>query len=483
MSAAAQPIRTASENWSQVVHRPLVMVAALVIADLCTISLAVTAGFLVWTLANPTIHPLKSAILLGPACTIAALAFSGLYPGIGLTAVEHIRRSWRSVTLVYLLLTAAMFVTRSSVADSRGAFLFSWAFSLILVPVSRFSCGHLLAGRSWWGVPVIVIGAGSTGQAVIRNLKANRILGYCPVACLDDDLRKHGVCDGVPVVGTLSNAELAAKMFGAQYAIIAIPGISRERLVWYLRSWSRLFPNILIVPNLAGVASLWTVPRDLGGVLGLEIRHNLLNPLNQLTKRALDITVSAMGLIAVSPLLALCALWIKKVSPTSPFYRQEREGKDGRILRVLKLRTMYPKADLMLEEHLAADPDAREEWNRFCKLKRDPRILPGVGHFLRKTSLDELPQLWNVLKGEMSLVGPRPFPSYHNERFDPDIHSLRIQVTPGITGLWQVSARSDGDLEVQATLDAYYIRNWSLWLDLYILIRTVRTVLAQEGSY
>jgi lipopolysaccharide/colanic/teichoic acid biosynthesis glycosyltransferase len=144
---------------------------------------------------------------------------------------------------------------------------------------------------------------------------------------------------------------------------------------------------------------------------------------------------------------------------------------------------MYPKADLMLEAHLAADPDAQEEWNRFCKLRKDPRILPGVGHFLRKTSLDELPQLWNVLKGEMSLVGPRPFPSYHNRRFDPDVHSLRVQVTPGLTGLWQVSARSDGDLEVQAALDAYYIRNWSLWLDLYILIRTVRTVLAQEGSY
>ena len=459
------------------------MVAALIIADLCAVSLSATAGFLAWTLVNPSIHPLKSAMLLAPPATIAALAFSGLYPGIGLTAVEHIRRCWRSVSLVYLLLTASMFVTRSAATDSRGAFLFSWAFSLILVPLIRWSCSRVLAGRSWWGIPVIVVGAGSTGCAVIRNLKANQILGYCPVACLDDDLGKHGICDGVPVVGTLRNAELAARMFGVQYAIVAIPEMSRERLVSYLRSWSRIFPNILIVPNLAGVASLWTEPRDLGGVLGLEIRHNLLNPMNQRTKRALDIVVSAVGLIAVSPLLALCALWIKKVSPTSPFYRQEREGKDGRTLRVVKLRTMYPKADQMLEEHLAADPDAREEWNRFCKLKKDPRILPGVGHFLRKTSLDELPQLWNVLKGEMSLVGPRPFPSYHNRRFDADIRSLRVQVTPGLTGLWQVSARSDGDLEVQATLDAYYIRNWSLWLDLYVLIRTVRTVLAQEGSY
>jgi Undecaprenyl-phosphate galactose phosphotransferase WbaP len=482
-AAAAKPLLAAPKIWPQVYHRPWAMAAALVIADLCTLSVAVAAGFGAWALVNPLIPPMNNAMLLAPASTIAALAFSGLYPGIGLTAVQHIRRCWRSITLVYLLLTATMFVTRSSVADSRGAFLFSWAFSLILVPLSRWCCGSFLGGRSWWGVPVMVIGAGSTGRAVIRNLKANKILGYRPVACLEDDLHKHGSCEGVPVVGTLSDAKFVAKTYGAQYAIVAIPGMPRERLIWNLRTWSRIFPNIMIVPNLAGVASLWTEPRDLGGVLGLEIRHNLLNPINQRTKRALDIAVSALGLIAVAPLLALCALWIKRVSPSNPFYRQEREGKDGRTLRVLKLRTMYPKADLMLEEHLAADPHAREEWNRFCKLKKDPRILPGVGNFLRKTSLDELPQLWNVLKGEMSLVGPRPFPSYHNRRFDPDFHSLRVQVTPGLTGLWQVSARSDGDLNVQASLDGYYIRNWSLWLDLYILIRTVRTVLAQEGSY
>jgi Undecaprenyl-phosphate galactose phosphotransferase WbaP len=482
MASAAEPIVTTGTS-PQVYHRPLAMAVALAAADLCTLSLAVLGGFRTWTLINPSIPPLSRAMLLAPASAIAALAFSGLYPGIGLTAVQHIRRCWGSISLVYLLLSAAMFVTKSSAADSRGAFLVSWAFSLLLAPMGRWFCGHFLSGRSWWGVPVMVIGAGGTGRAVIRNLRANEILGYRPVACVDDDFHKHGDCEGVPVVGVLSEAESLAKVYGTQYAIVAIPEMPLDRLVWYLRSWSRVFPNILIVPNLAGVASLWTEPRDLGGVLGLEIRHNLLNPLNQSIKRALDVAVSALGLIAVAPLLALCALWIRRVSPGNPFYRQQREGKDRRILHIWKLRTMYLDADQMLEEHLAADPRAREEWNRFCKLKNDPRILPGVGQFLRKTSLDELPQLWNVLKGEMSLVGPRPFPSYHNQRFDADFHSLRVQVTPGLTGLWQVSARSDGDLDVQASLDGYYIRNWSLWLDLYILIRTVRTVLSQEGSY
>jgi lipopolysaccharide/colanic/teichoic acid biosynthesis glycosyltransferase len=228
---------------------------------------------------------------------------------------------------------------------------------------------------------------------------------------------------------------------------------------------------------------LWTEPRDLGGVLGLEIEQKLLDPWNRLVKRSLDILIASVGLLLSWPVLLVAALLIRRASPGNAFYRQLREGKEGREFGVLKLRTMFIDASRLLQQHLDENPAARLEWSRFCKLKHDPRVLPGIGTFLRQTSLDELPQLWNVLKGEMSLVGPRPFPAYHNQMFDPDVRSARTQVTPGLTGLWQVAARSDGDLKVQASLDEYYIRNWSLWLDLYVLIRTVRVVLTKEGSY
>ena len=464
--------------------RPVLMAGTLAVADMCATGLAVILGFRVWSLINPDIPPFQTVMALAPVFCAAMFLFENLYPGIGMGAVEHIRRVFRGITLVYLMLTAAMFVTKDrSWADSRGGFILAWAFSLALVPSARWISGHLFGGKEWWGVPVMILGAGNTGRRIINNLTENRVLGYRPVVCLDDDPEKHGECEGVPVVAGLRDAAEVAAEYRTAYAVIALPSMPSAKLTNHLRTWSTIFPNIIIIPDLFGIASLWIETRDLGGVLGLQIRHNLLKPANRWIKRGVDIAVSTLGLLAIAPFVPFVVLWIRLASPGRAFFVQEREGEKGKPIRIFKFRTMYSNAEQMLEQHLQANPAARAEWNQFFKLKKDPRVIPGIGKLLRKTSLDELPQLWNILKGDMSLVGPRPFPDYHNSQFDPEFRSLRTQVSPGLTGMWQVSARSDGDLDVQESLDSYYIRNWSLWLDLYLLIRTARVVVSGQGAY
>jgi lipopolysaccharide/colanic/teichoic acid biosynthesis glycosyltransferase len=160
-----------------------------------------------------------------------------------------------------------------------------------------------------------------------------------------------------------------------------------------------------------------------------------------------------------------------------------REGFDGKPIAVWKLRTMYADGDRILESWFETHPEDRAHWLRHFKLRHDPRVLPVIGTLLRRTSLDELPQLWSVLRGEMSLVGPRPLPDYHLRQFTSEFRVLRTRVLPGLTGLWQVSARGDADLALHQELDTFYIRNWSPWLDLYILARTFSAVILARGAY
>ncbi len=457
--------------------------SVLALTDFMSLGAAIFFAFHLWKLVNPHIQPISpTLVFLLPTFIMAAFASSGLYPSIGLTVVENIRKICRTVSFMYLLLIAVMFATKTWWADSRGVINLAWFLSLTFVPLGRSLCELTMRSHRRWMVPVLLIGTGATARSVMRNLQQNRILGYAPIGCIGD--AEEAECEGTPVIGSLNDVSSLASLHRLQYAIVAMPELGREDFLRHLRSWSQTFPKLLLVPDLAGVASLWTQSRDLGGLLGLEIQHNLLNPLNQKVKRLVDICISGIGLIVSAPIIATAALLIRRASSGAPpIYSQRREGKAGAAINVLKLRTMFPAAEEMLQEYLDSNPAAQAEWRQYCKLKQDPRIIPGIGRFLRKTSLDELPQLWNVFKGEMSLVGPRPFPAYHNELFDPELRTLRTQVTPGLTGFWQVAVRSDGDLEAQASLDSYYIRNWSLWLDLYILIRTARAVIKQGGSY
>lgn len=403
----------------------------------------------------------------------------GLYPGYGMNSVRRLRLR----TYVTVSIFGCLVVWNQVVGDrqwSRGVLLGTMLFALILPPLVSTAGRALLSKKGLWGAPVVILGGGTTGTLVAKRLTHNAELGLVPIAIFDDDYNKWGRdCDGVPVVGPLNSVPLFRKQ--CDIAVVAMPSVHRDRLAKVIEHVS--FPHVIVVPDLMGVQTMWTTSRDLGGILAVEVRNNLLLRRNRILKRVFDYCISMPLVILALPSVCLFAAIIKLTSPGPALFCQEREGANRKTIRVWKLRTMYMSADALLEQYFVMHPDERANWLRFFKLKRDPRVLPLVGSFLRRTSMDELPQLWNVLRGEMSLVGPRPFPYYHLSSFSDRFRYLRSSVPPGITGLWQVSERSNGDLSVQEAHDTYYIRNWSLWLDLYILGRTVRALIGQKGAY
>jgi lipopolysaccharide/colanic/teichoic acid biosynthesis glycosyltransferase len=239
--------------------------------------------------------------------------------------------------------------------------------------------------------------------------------------------------------------------------------------------------RILLLNRTDGLATFGFQVRHFDGCVGLEFSMQTRRS-NLWLKRLIDLAVGLPLFVLTVPIVFSFALAIKLVDPGPAFYSQKRVGYRGRTVNVLKLRTMYRDAEARLERVLASDPALEAHWKRYFKMPKDPRVLPTLGNFLRRTSLDELPQLWNVIRGDMSLVGPRPFPRYHLDAFDSEFTALRTTVPPGLTGLWQVSSRSDGDLQVQRAQDSFYIRNRSLWLDVYVLLATVPAVIKGQGA-
>lgn len=282
------------------------------------------------------------------------------------------------------------------------------------------------------------------------------------------------------MTGDLSLASEYTKK-GVHHAIVVMPGLSRSELLNLAETKGNTIPNLILVPDLIGIQSLWVYARDLGGLLGLEVRQNLLILWSRILKRGMDLfLVTFMSPILIA-LTILFAILIKLDSAGTVFYGHPRIGKDGRRFKAWKFRTMVKNADQVLEQYLRENPDLREEWMNNHKLRHDPRIT-RVGRFLRKTSLDELPQLWNVFKGEMSLVGPRPIVDAEVAKYGSQFAQY-LKVLPGITGLWQVSGRNNTSYVERVNLDSYYVRNWSVWLDIYILARTAWVVLKREGAY
>ncbi len=415
--------------------------------------------------------------LILPIWMASAVMFR-LYPGWGLGAIEELRREVLATSLTFGFAAILLFWGKMAADTSRFSFSIAFLISLVLIPALRRSIKALLVRTGRYGLPVVLYGAGETGQEVVRSLRAESGLGYRPIAFLDDHPGFWGeFVEGIPVLGD-TNLVLP----DAQAAILAMPRAEREFKMHLLEGPLSYYRNVIILPDMSEMPSLWVRTFDLGGILGLDIKLNLADTTSRILKRSFDLAFTLL----FSPLwITLCSvvavmIWLE--DGQSPLFRQTRIGLRGNSFQTLKFRTMVSDADSVLERYLNADPALRTEWETRCKLENDPRIT-RIGKVLRRLSIDELPQLINVIRGDMSLVGPRPLPDYHETELVNRVKSLRRRVRPGLTGLWQVSGRSDTGNAGIEQYDAYYVRNWSIWLDIVILVRTVRAVIRSSGAY
>jgi Undecaprenyl-phosphate galactose phosphotransferase WbaP len=461
--------------------RPALTLLSLVLTDLAALTLAASASvFLRYVFGGQFEFATYARLTPMLLVFISAFFLVGLYQGTALNPVEELRLLTITVTLVYLFLGVASFLFQTSEVYSRIAFLVAWLLSLFALPLSRALTREWFARRSWWGFPVVILGANETSALAIETLRRQVGLGLIPVAVLDDHSSESAIHD-VPILGKLEAMMEIAKRQNVKHALIAMPDASRAELLEVIENATNAFPKVFVLPNLIGVASLWAVARDFGGLLGLEVRQNLLNPSSRFVKRILDITVILVSLPLTLPIALLIASIIKMESRGAALYTHKRVGLSGNEFGALKFRSMLPNSDHILEKHLKTDSAARIEWDAAQKLQSDPRVT-NFGRFLRRSSLDELPQLWNVLRGEMSLIGPRPIVRDEISRYE-GAFGLYCRVLPGLGGMWQVSGRNDTTYAERVRLDTYYVRNWSVWLDVYLIARTVSSVMRQHGAY
>lgn len=458
---------------------PLATTLTFVLADL--ISFALIGGIVRWL--DPILFPGVNVAMATPFLMAAALigiafALKGMYSAISMHPAQEMRRATVLSIIVGLSLVAGAVLVAASWRTVVFAAV-TGGLATAIVPTSRIISRTLFSRASWWGVPVVVMGSGTSGQAIVNALQRWPELGFRPVALLQEDHGSRLSC-GVPVIHDLTLMPALAAEHRLRYAIVSMPERSPRSLARMLEWYGKFFKCIFVVSGPAQAVVPWTTSKSYDGLLGYGVHHYDTHRGSRFVKRFVDVVGASLGLFVLGPLFLTIAALVRHSSDGSIFFRQERLGRNGRIFRVLKFRTMYQDAEARLQEILKEDPVRREEYRRFHKLKDDPRVTP-IGKWLRRYSLDELPQLWNVLKGQMSLIGPRAYLPSELSHMNGLARTV-LQGPPGVTGLWQVSGRNQLSFEDRVDLDAHYIQNWTPWLDLYILARTIPVVLTGEGA-
>ena len=396
---------------------------------------------------------------------------------------EKVKIIFRSITIGIVLSIVLMYGGHILNNVSRLFVILSYMFILLYIILFRYILARTLIKLNVLAIPVLLVGAGKTAELIDIHFSNMPLAMYKIVGFVDDNPKSSVLANKYKCLGRFSDAEVVIKKYNIPNVLVCAPGLESRKLVTLINKLQILVEKVIFVPELFGIPAANIQARGLMNeqTLILEVKNNLAQRRNRLFKRIFDITVTVIGGILILPVIAIVAILIYLDSPGPIVFGHKRVGQGGKEFSCYKFRSMVPNAQAALEIYLKENPEAREEWERDFKLKDDPRVTK-IGKFLRKTSLDELPQLWNVLIGDMSLVGPRPIVRAEVEKYGEYINDFYL-VPPGITGVWQVSGRSDTTYEERVLMDSWYVHNWSVWIDIVYLVKTVLAVLKAKGAY
>lgn len=423
--------------------------------------------------------------LVAIAVSLSLFVISRLYPGAGISPPQEIRMVTQYTLIAFFFGWFADILSVRAGLNHPLEHLAAWLGALVSTLFLRWSIRIITVLLGWWREPVIVIARGQKATELVHYFRNRLRLGYWPVLAISD---AEGIASYIPVaeeqVIPLEQIETALtyiEQYGIRTTLVDLSAAAEIINPKAGLPLNHLTPQLIFISDMNWMEGAALQVHDYEGLLGVEAQSGELNKFALFIKSGMDFVLSLLALLLLAPWLGLIALLIKMDSPGPVFYLHERIGKGQRKIKIIKFRTMHLNAAEELKLYLQANPEAQREWEKTQKLRLDPRIT-RIGKILRKFSLDELPQLFNVLRGDLSLVGARPIVQseihHYGARF-----SAYTRFKPGLTGLWQVSGRNNTTYDERVRYDTYYIHNWSIWLDIYILIRTIWVVITREGAY
>jgi len=458
-----------------------------VVSDLIAILLTFAWGFF-WVRIYGFIFDFKSInaksfITYWPYLPVFILIFQilKLYPGVSLAPSEEMRRFFLGSTFAYGGIIMSRFIEHEVWDSINTAFLISWCFTTLSLLIMRSATHWFLYKTKLGGIPTVIYGSGTTGKFLIDCLLDSIRTGYVPVLILDDNPLGEDEYRGIPIIHDYNVGPEIVKRYNIKMAIVALPQLDAHKLKILTNTSVNAFRYNVIIPNFFNISSIWMSVRDFNGILGIDTSNKFNLSWNKGIKRLMDIFPVLIGGLLILPFLLIVALLVKLTSKGPVLYRQKRLGSNGKHFYAYKFRTMAVDAEERLQKLLETNPEIKKEWEENHKLLNDPRIT-GLGKILRRTSIDEFPQLFNILKGDMSLVGPRPIVDAEIAKYGDDYDRV-FSIKPGLTGLWQVSGRSDSNYFDRVSYDIYYLQSWSIWLDLWIIFKTFGVVLMGKGAY